>query len=140
MQLALEQYNQHGGTLVGNGNQFDLLTSDVTSDERRLQVVDTPYRQAMQSSNPDPNVLQRLGGQVLHFVSQNNDDQQHRADRRRHAGILVTVLLSTALLISSIVCVACSNMDFDNIQDINKVQGAMCIRVMLVLHSSELQR
>ena len=108
VQLALEQYNQHGGTLVGNGNQNELLTSDATSEERRLQVVDTPYRQAMQSSNPDAaaqsNVLQRLGSQVLHFVSQNNDNQQHLDDGQTHAGILVTVLLSTALLISSILC------------------------------------
>ena len=108
VQLALEQYNRHDVTLVGNGEQYGSLTSDVGSDNRRLQVVDMPYRQAMQADSLDaaarPNVLQRLGSQVLHFVSQNNDDQQHRTDKRKHAGILVTVLLSTALLISSIVC------------------------------------
>ena len=52
VQLALEQYNQHGGALVGNGVPDDTLTSDYGSDNRRLQVVDTPYRQAMQSKQP----------------------------------------------------------------------------------------
>ena len=109
VQLALEQYNQHDGAPVGNGEYQNSLTSEIDSNSRRLQVVDFPYRQAMHSDRPDAdaatrtNVLQRLGSQVLHFVSQDNDDQQHRTDRTKH-GILVTVLLATALLISSIVC------------------------------------
>lgn len=52
---------------------YDTLTSDYGSDDRRLQVVDTPYRQAMQSNNLDAasqsNVLQRFKRQVLHFGS-----------------------------------------------------------------------
>lgn len=104
--LALEQYNQQNVALVGNGNQYDLLTSD--SDERRLQVLDIPCRQAMQTNNPDAatqsTVLQRLGRQFLHFVSNDNGNQQHRTERQQHAGLLITILLATTLLISSIVC------------------------------------
>ena len=149
VQLALEQYNQqNGGALVGNGNQYDLLTSESWFGRSTLASVGhTPYRQAMQSSNPDAasqsNVLQRLKRQVLHFVStdhSDNGDKQHRMDRQQHAGLLVTISLATTLLISSISLWHASTTWISTTpRTSSRSQGTMCIRVMLVLHSWALQ-